>query len=111
MAQQSLVIVSPLGPVAAKALDHIYLGSALDMLLGGIPNATFGPDRGCADRRPADHLRPLGGNVKPATLSAASYGGVAGQVAISGNIANLTLIADTGSIGQAGRSRHRSGGQ
>src|SRR6185312_3926298 len=36
VSQQSLVIVSPLGPVSAKALDQIYLGSASDMLLGGI---------------------------------------------------------------------------
>ena len=99
MSQQSLVIVSPLGPVSAKALDQIYLGSASDMLLGGIPIATFGPITS-AQSLGVQTTAVNGGNVR---LDAVGniLGGVSGQVAISGNIADLTLIAETGRIGTA----------
>ena len=97
VSQQSLVIVSPLGPVSAKAQSQIYLGSASDLLLGGIADAAFGP---VTAAQSAGVQTISGGNVK---LDAVGniLEGVAGQVAISGNILDLTLIAETGSIGQA----------
>jgi len=99
VSQQSLVIVSPLGPVSAKALDQIYLGSASDMLLGGIPTATFGPITS-AQSLGLQTTAANGGSVRLDAVGSI-LGGVSGQVAISGNIANLTLIAETGRIGTA----------
>ena len=99
VSQQSLVIVSPLGPVSAKALDQIYLGSASDMLLGGIATTTFGPIS-AAQSLGVQTTAVNGGNVRLDAVGSI-LGGVSGQVAISGNIANLTLIAETGRIGTA----------
>ena len=97
VAQASLIIVSPLGPVSAKAQSQIYLGSATDMLLGGIANATFGPITAAIS---AGVQTTSGGNIRLDAVGSI-LGGVANQVAISGNVADLTLIAETGSIGQA----------
>ncbi|MDB5636031.1 MAG: leukotoxin LktA family filamentous adhesin [Bradyrhizobium sp.] len=97
IAQQSLVKVSPLGTVSAKARDQVYLGSASDLSLGGIPVATFGP---VAAAYSAGVQTTTGGDVVLQAVGSI-LGGVAGQVAISGNIANLTLIAETGGIGRA----------
>src|SRR6185312_376279 len=99
VSEQSLVIVSPLGPVSAKALDQIYLGSTTDMLLGGIPTATFGPIT-AAQSLGLQTTAVNGGNVRLDAVGSI-LGGVSGQVAISGNIADLTLIAETGRIGTA----------
>ncbi|MDP1581801.1 MAG: leukotoxin LktA family filamentous adhesin, partial [Bradyrhizobium sp.] len=100
VAQQSLLIVSPLGPVSAKAQAQIYLGSAEDLLLGGIPLSVYGPmtaaySAGVQTTQPGEVRLQAVGSI---------LGGVAGEVAISGNIASLTLIAETGSIGRAAAS-------
>ena len=97
VSEQSLVIVSPLGPVSAKAESQIYLGSASNLLLGGISDATFGP---ITQAESAGVQTIASGNVRLDAVDSI-VGGVAGQVAISGDIADLTLIAETGSIGQA----------
>ncbi|MBS0536807.1 MAG: leukotoxin LktA family filamentous adhesin [Proteobacteria bacterium] len=110
--QQSLVIVSPRGPVAAKALNDIYLGSvsdgqdsAGDMLLGGIGASLFGPVSGAVSA--GVQTTATGGGQVQLHAVGSILGGVAGQVAISGNIANLTLTADNGSIGQSGAAALR----
>ncbi|WP_082540812.1 leukotoxin LktA family filamentous adhesin [Pseudolabrys sp. Root1462] len=110
--QQSLVIVSPRGPVAAKALNDIYLGSvsdgqdsAGDMLLGGIGASLFGPVSGAASA--GVQTTASGGGQVQLHAVGSIIGGVAGQVAISGNIANLTLTADNGSIGRSGSAALR----
>ena len=95
IAQRSLVMVSPLGTVSAKALSQIYLGSASDMLLGGIPASIYGPiqaaySAGIQTINPGEVLLQAVQSIK---------GGVPGQVAISGPISALTLISDKGSIG------------
>ena len=97
VAQQSLLIVSPLGPVSAKAQSQIYLGSKSDLSLGGIPLAVYGPMT-AAYSAGIQTVQP--GDVRLQAVNSI-LGGVANQVAISGNIANLALIAETGSIGQA----------
>lgn len=98
IAQQSLLVVDPLGPVSANAKAQIYLGSASDLKLGGIPLSAYGPvaqaySAGVYTAQTGDVVLHASGSI---------LGGVAGQVAISGNVARLTLIADHGSIGQAG---------
>ncbi|WP_148287864.1 hypothetical protein [Rhodopseudomonas sp. B29] len=95
--QQSLLMVNAVGPVSAKALAQVYLGSAGDMPLGGIPTSSYGPmtaaySAGVQTTQPGQVRLQAHGSI---------LGGTPGQVAISGNIASLTLIADTGSIGQA----------
>jgi len=96
--QQQLIIVDPLGPVAAKAKNDIYLGSASDMVLGGVPLASFGP-LVAAQTQGVQTTAAGGGNVR--LVAVGSIYGVSGAVAVSGNIASLTLIAETGSIGRA----------
>ncbi|MCD0419854.1 leukotoxin LktA family filamentous adhesin [Rubrivivax sp. JA1024] len=95
--QQSLLMVNAVGPVSAKALAQVYLGSAGDMSLGGIPTSSYGPmtaaySAGVQTTQPGQVRLQAHGSI---------LGGTPGQVAISGNIASLTLIADAGSIGQA----------
>ena len=97
IAQQSLVKVSSLGTVSAKAQDQIYLGSASDLSLGGIPVATFGPIAAAYSAG----VQTIGGGDVLLQAVGSILGGVAGQVAISGDITNLTLISETGSIGAA----------
>ncbi|WP_168192777.1 leukotoxin LktA family filamentous adhesin [Undibacter mobilis] len=96
--QQKLIIVDPLGPVAAKAKNDIYLGSASDMVLGGVPLASFGP-LVAAQTQGVQTTAAGGGGVR--LVAVGSITGVSGAVAVSGNIASLTLIAETGSIGRA----------
>lgn len=96
--QQKLIIVNPLGPVAAKARNDIYLGSATDMVLGGISAATFGPIV-AAQAQGIQTTASGGGNVR--LVAHGSIYGVSGAVAVSGNLASLTLIAETGAIGRA----------
>ena len=96
--QQKLIIVNPLGPVAGQARNDIYLGSATDMVLGGIPAATFGPIV-AAQTQGVQTTASGGGNVR--LVAHGSIYGVSGAVAVSGNLASLTLIAETGSIGRA----------
>lgn len=98
IAQQSLLVVDPLGPVSANAQSQVYLGSASDLKLGGIPLSAYGPvtqaySAGVYTAQPGEVVLHAVGSI---------LGGVASQVAISGNVARLTLIADHGSIGQAG---------
>ncbi|MGN6460687.1 MAG: leukotoxin LktA family filamentous adhesin, partial [Pseudolabrys sp.] len=97
IAQRSLVMVSPLGTVSAKALSQIYLGSASDMLLGGIPISIYGPIQAAYSAG----IQTI--NAGEVLLQAVQSikGGVVGQVAISGPISALTLISDKGSIGTA----------
>ncbi|MCK9919144.1 leukotoxin LktA family filamentous adhesin [Microbacteriaceae bacterium K1510] len=97
IAQQSLLVVDPLGPVSANAKSQIYLGSASDLKLGGIPIDAYGP---VTQAYAAGVYTAQSGDVVLHAVGSI-LGGVAGQVAISGNVARLTLIADHGSIGQA----------
>lgn len=96
--QQKLIIVDPLGPVAAKAKNDIYLGSATDMVLGGVPLASFGP-LVAAQTQGIQTTAAGGGSVR--LVAVGSIYGVSDAVAVSGNIASLTLIAENGSIGRA----------
>jgi hypothetical protein len=119
IAQQSLVKVSPLGTVSAKAENQIYLGSASDLSLGGIPALAFGPMASAyfgsnvltqsgatwvyTGGVPvySGGVQTVGGGEVLLHAVGSILGGVAGQVAISGNITDLTLISETGSIGAA----------
>ncbi|MDY6949498.1 MAG: leukotoxin LktA family filamentous adhesin, partial [Pseudomonadota bacterium] len=96
--QQKLIIVDPLGPVAAKARNDVYLGSTTDLILGGVPAASFGPMI-AAQTQGVQTTAAGGGNVRLVAVN--SIYGVSGAVAVSGNLASLTLIAETGSIGRA----------
>ncbi|MBR1212048.1 leukotoxin LktA family filamentous adhesin [Bradyrhizobium sp. JYMT SZCCT0180] len=97
VSQQSYVVLNPLDAVAAKVQSDIYLASKSDLKLGGIANATFGP---IAAAR-TNGVQIVGvGDVK---LDAVGniFAGIANQPVISGNIRDLTLISETGNIGQA----------
>ncbi|MBN9001416.1 MAG: hypothetical protein J0H75_04880, partial [Rhizobiales bacterium] len=97
IAQQSLVVIDPYGPVSALAQSQIYLGSKTNLLLGGIPISAYGPMTAAY----AAGVQTIQSGDVRLQAGQSILGGVVNQVAISGNIANLTLIADTGSIGQA----------
>lgn len=97
IAQQSLVVIDPYGPVSALAQSQIYLGSKTNLLLGGIPISAYGPMTAAY----AAGVQTIQSGDVRLQAGQSILGGVSNQVAISGNIANLTLIADTGSIGQA----------
>ncbi|MGB3487899.1 MAG: leukotoxin LktA family filamentous adhesin [Xanthobacteraceae bacterium] len=97
IAQQSLVVIDPYGPVSALAQSQIYLGSRTNLLLGGIPISSYGPMTAAY----AAGVQTIQSGDVRLQAGQSILGGVPDQVAISGNIANLTLIADAGSIGQA----------
>lgn|GEM_PF-2883088 len=97
IAQQSLVVIDPYGPVSALAQSQIYLGSKTNLLLGGIPISAYGPMTAAY----AAGVQTIQSGDVRLQAGQSILGGVPNQVAISGNIANLTLIADAGSIGQA----------
>ncbi|WP_179145253.1 leukotoxin LktA family filamentous adhesin [Rhizobium sp. RU36D] len=100
VAQQDLVIASPLGTIAAKAKSEIYLGSASNLKLGGVDQGLF-PGGVLAAAYTQGVQTTHGGTVRLEAIGDI-VGGVTGQVAISGNISNLTIISETGSIGLAG---------
>ncbi|MBN8976663.1 MAG: leukotoxin LktA family filamentous adhesin [Rhizobiales bacterium] len=97
IAQQSLVVIDPYGPVSALAQSQIYLGSRTNLLLGGIPISAYGPMTAAY----AAGVQTIQSGDVRLQAGQSILGGIPNQVAISGNIANLTLIADAGSIGQA----------
>ncbi|MBR1266082.1 leukotoxin LktA family filamentous adhesin [Bradyrhizobium sp. AUGA SZCCT0222] len=97
VSQQSYVVLNPIDAVAAKVQSDIYLASKSDLKLGGIANATFGPITAAR----TNGVQIVGvGDVK---LDAVGniFAGIANQPVISGNIRDLTLISETGNIGQA----------
>ncbi|MBR1196473.1 leukotoxin LktA family filamentous adhesin [Bradyrhizobium sp. AUGA SZCCT0158] len=96
VSQQSYVVLNPIDAVAAKVQSDIYLASKSDLKLGGIANATFGPITAAQ----SNGVQTVSGDVK---LNAVGdiFAGIANQPVISGNIRDLTLISETGNIGQA----------
>ncbi len=98
LSQQSLVILDDPAAVTAKALSEIYLGSKNSLVLGGIDAAKYGPIAAAQ----ASGIQVTGrGDVKLDAVSNISAG-VTGVPLISGDIPNLTLIAEHGNIGSAG---------
>ncbi|KJC41165.1 leukotoxin LktA family filamentous adhesin [Bradyrhizobium sp. LTSP857] len=98
LSQQSLVILDDPTAVTAKALSEVYLGSKNSLVLGGIAAATYGPIAAAQ----ANGVQVTGtGDVKLDAVANISAG-VTGVPLISGDIPNLTLIAEHGNIGSAG---------
>ncbi len=98
LAQQNLLVASASGNTTAEARSDIYLGSHLNLKLGGISGGLYpgGPlaaaqANGVQTQAGAVRLEAVGNIV----------GAVPNQVAISGDIDRLTLISELGSIGQA----------
>ncbi|WP_117193775.1 leukotoxin LktA family filamentous adhesin, partial [Rhizobium terrae] len=100
LTQRDLFVASALGTVAAKAKSEIYLASASELKLGGVPQGMF-PGGALAASYAQGVTTAPGGTVRLEAVGNV-VGGVAGQVAISGEIANLTIISETGSIGRPG---------
>jgi hypothetical protein len=97
LSQQSLVILDNPAAVTAKALSEVYLGSKNSLVLGGIAPASYGPIAAAQ----ADGIQVTGrGDVKLDVSSISA--GVSGVPVISGDIPNLSLIAEHGNIGGAG---------
>ena len=97
VSQQSYVVLDPIDAVAAKVQTAVYLASKSDLKLGGIANATFGPVGGAQ----TNGVQTIGGGDVKLNAVGNIFAGAPNQVAISGNIRNLTLISETGNIGQA----------
>jgi len=100
LSQQSLVILDNPTAVTAKALSEVYLGSKNSLVLGGIAAAKYGPIAAAQ----ANGIEVTGrGDVKLDAVTSISAG-VTGAPVISGDIPNLTLIAEHGNIGGADAS-------
>lgn len=99
LSQQNLVVVDNPIAISAKALTNIYLGSKNSLALGGI-TANYGPILAAR----ANGIEVTGrGDVKlDAVTSISAAAGVTGVPVISGDIGNLTLIAEHGNIGAPG---------
>ncbi|MET4326721.1 hypothetical protein ABIB80_002547 [Bradyrhizobium sp. i1.15.2] len=98
LSQQSLVILDNPTAVTAKALSEVYLGSKNSLVLGGIAAASYGPIAAAQ----AGGIQVTGrGDVKLDAVGSISAG-VSGVPVISGDIPNLSLIAEHGNIGSAG---------
>ncbi|MBB4256287.1 leukotoxin LktA family filamentous adhesin [Bradyrhizobium sp. CIR3A] len=96
LSQQNLVVVDNPIAISAKALTNVYLGSKNGLALGGV-TANYGPITAAQ----ANGIQVTGrGDVKLDAVSNISAN-VAGAV-ISGDIANLTLIAERGNVGAPG---------
>ncbi|AWM00458.1 leukotoxin LktA family filamentous adhesin [Bradyrhizobium amphicarpaeae] len=94
LSQQNLVVVDNPIAISAKALSNVYLGSKNGLTLGGV-TANYGPIAAAQ----ADGIAVTGrGDVKLHAVNGITAG-VAGVPVISGDIANLTLIAEHGNIG------------
>lgn len=99
LSQQNLVVVDNPIAISAKALTNIYLGSKNSLTLGGI-TANYGPVAAAQ----ANGIEVTGrGDVKlDAVTSITAAAGVTGTPVISGDIGNLTLIAEHGNVGAPG---------
>jgi hypothetical protein len=97
LSQQSLVILDNPTAVSAKAAAEIYLGSKNNLVLGGIAAATYGPIAAAQ----ANGISVVRGDVKLDAVGNISAG-VTGVAVISGDIPNLTVIAEHGNVGSAG---------
>ena len=97
VSQQSYVVLNPIDAVAAKVQTSVYLASKADLKLGGIANATFGPITAAQ----SSGVQTTGGGDVKLDAVGSIFAGAANQVVISGNIRDLTLISETGNIGQA----------
>ncbi|GMO97067.1 leukotoxin LktA family filamentous adhesin [Bradyrhizobium sp. TM239] len=96
LSQQNLVVVDNPIAISAKALTNVYLGSKNSLALGGV-TANYGPIAAAQ----ANGIAVTGrGDVKldAVTNISANVGGAV----ISGDIANLTLIAEHGNVGAPG---------
>ncbi|MHC4048420.1 leukotoxin LktA family filamentous adhesin [Bradyrhizobium sp. 25ACV] len=96
LSQQNLVVVDNPIAISAKALTNVYLGSKNSLSLGGV-TANYGPIAAAQ----ANGIEVTGrGDVKldAVTNISANVGGAV----ISGDIANLTLIAEHGNVGAPG---------
>ncbi|MBR1143695.1 leukotoxin LktA family filamentous adhesin [Bradyrhizobium sp. AUGA SZCCT0431] len=97
VSQQSYVVLNPIDAVAAKVQSDVYLASKSDLKLGGIANATFGPITAAQ----SNGVQTTGGGDVKLDAVGNIFAGIASQAVISGNIRDLTLISETGNIGQA----------
>ncbi|MCK1389328.1 leukotoxin LktA family filamentous adhesin [Bradyrhizobium sp. 1] len=99
LSQQNLVVVDNPIAISAKALTNVYLGSKNSLTLGGI-TANYGPIAAAQ----ANGIEVIGrGDVKlDAVNSITAAAGVTGTPVISGDIGNLTLIAEHGNVGAPG---------
>ncbi|MGY4507986.1 leukotoxin LktA family filamentous adhesin [Bradyrhizobium sp. USDA 3650] len=99
LSQQNLVVVDNPIAISAKALTNVYLGSKNSLTLGGI-TANYGPIAAAQ----ANGIEVTGrGDVKlDAVTSITAAAGVTGTPVISGDIGNLTLIAEHGNVGAPG---------
>ena len=100
LAEHDLVVASALGSIAAKAKSAIYLGSHEDLNLGGVAAGLF-PAGALSGAYSAGVQTTNGGVIRLEAIGDVAAG-VAGEIAISGNISRLTLISESGSIGRAG---------
>ncbi|WP_441235065.1 leukotoxin LktA family filamentous adhesin [Bradyrhizobium sp. 930_D9_N1_4] len=97
LSQQNLVVVDNPIAISAKALTNIYLGSKNSLTLGGV-TASYGPITAAQ----ANGIEVTGrGDVKLDAVNSITAG-MTGVPVISGDIGNLTLIAEHGNIGAAG---------
>ncbi|QOZ76222.1 leukotoxin LktA family filamentous adhesin [Bradyrhizobium sp. CCBAU 53351] len=93
LSQQNLVVVDNPIAISAKALTNIYLGSKNSLALGGV-TANYGPITAAQ----ANGIQVTGrGDVKLDAVTSISAN--VGGAVISGDIANLTLIAERGNVG------------
>ncbi|MDA9487916.1 leukotoxin LktA family filamentous adhesin [Bradyrhizobium sp. CCBAU 11361] len=96
LSQQNLVVVDNPIAISAKALTNIYLGSKNSLALGGV-TANYGPITAAQ----ANGIQVTGrGDVKLDAVTSI-FANVSGPV-ISGDIGNLTLIAEHGNVGAPG---------
>ncbi|MDI3559416.1 leukotoxin LktA family filamentous adhesin [Bradyrhizobium sp. Arg816] len=93
LSQQNLVVVDNPIAISAKALTNIYLGSKNSLALGGV-TANYGPIAAAQ----ANGIQVTGrGDVKLDAVNSISAN--ASGAVISGDIGNLTLIAEHGNVG------------
>ncbi|WP_441254224.1 leukotoxin LktA family filamentous adhesin [Bradyrhizobium sp. 613_E4_N2_2] len=93
LSQQNLVVVDNPIAISAKALSNIYLGSKNSLALGGV-TANYGPIAAAQ----ANGIEVTGrGDVKLDAVNSISAN--ASGAVISGDIGNLTLIAEHGNVG------------
>ncbi|MGY3279263.1 hypothetical protein ACVJ5M_006860 [Bradyrhizobium sp. S3.7.6] len=93
LSQQNLVVVDNPIAISAKALTNIYLGSKNSLALGGV-TANYGPIAAAQ----ANGIEVTGrGDVKLDAVNSISAN--ASGAVISGDIGNLTLIAEHGNVG------------
>ncbi|WP_426609924.1 leukotoxin LktA family filamentous adhesin [Bradyrhizobium sp. McL0616] len=98
LSQQNLVVLDNPIAISANALTNVYLGSKNSLTLGGI-TASYGPIAAAQ----ANGIQVTGrGDVKLDAVTGITAAGVTGLPAISGDIGNLTLIAEHGNIGAPG---------